>query len=717
VAASIAVAIGVSSCALKPVDVPKQLRQKAATVAPPQTIQPAAARPSVQPSTQPLAPAVTQTQAVETTSNQTVPQQTKLVEVYPPRGKSVVAGERRAIASSRGDITLNFENADVRIVIETVLDDLLGVNYVIDPDIRGNITIRTARPINRAALLPTLQVILAANGATLLRVGSIFRVARIQVAATAAPLLGDSSAAGYGLSVLPLGFVAAPEMQKILQPILPPDSIVLADEVRNLLIIRGTAEERQTAAETVGVFDVDHLAGTAVLLESLERVDVATVIAELENIFGSTKGGPLSGVVRFIPIERLNAVLVLTQQPRYLDEARNWIARLDRSQNLTGRQLFVYYVQNGKAADLAKTLSSVFTGSERPVVASVSVAAASTASTAGTAQPASPAAVAASPAAASALRGAGVRIIADEVNNALLILADRAEYGQIQSALAKLDIVPLQVLIEATILEVTLTDVLRFGVQYFFNSGGLDLADGGKTILSTATAPIQSLLPGFSFTLTNGASPKFIIDTLSQVTEVNVLSSPSVLVLDNQSARLQVGDQVPVTSQAQQSALTGGASLVNTIEYRDTGVTLDVRPRVNASGLVTLEISQEISSVIATTTSTINSPTIQQRLISSTVAINNQETVVLGGLIRADNTEDKAGIPFLNDLPLIGSLFGSQSSTINRTELLVILTPRVVRNQLEARNLTRDMGRRFAAVLELMEIGIKQPRRFAPSSR
>jgi general secretion pathway protein D len=196
-----------------------------------------------------------------------------------------------------------------------------------------------------------------------------------------------------------------------------------------------------------------------------------------------------------------------------------------------------------------------------------------------------------------------------------------------------------------------------------------------------------------------------------------VLSSPSVLVLDNQSARLQVGDQVPVTSQAQQSALTGGASLVNTIEYRDTGVTLDVRPRVNASGLVTLEISQEISSVIATTTSTINSPTIQQRLISSTVAINNQETVVLGGLIRADNTEDKAGIPFLNDLPLIGSLFGSQSSTINRTELLVILTPRVVRNQLEARNLTRDMGRRFAAVLELMEIGIKQPRRFAPSSR
>ena len=584
-----------------------------------------------------------------------------------------------------------------------MLDDLLGANYVIDPDIRGTITIRTARPISRAALLPTLQVVLAANGATLLRVGNIYRVAQTQAAAAAAPLLGGSLDPGYRLGVLPLGFVAAAEMQKILQPILPPDAIVLVDDVRNLLIIRGAAQQRQTAAETVALFDVDQLAGTAVLLESFERVDVSTAIAELENIFGSTKGGPLSGVVRFIPIERLNAVLVLTQQPRYLDEVRNWIARLDRSQNLTGRQLFVYYVQNGKAEDLAKTLSSVFTSSEGSGVASVSVAAATTTRTADPAQPASPAARDPSPAAANALRGAGdegVRIIADDVNNALLILADRAEYGQIQAALAKLDIVPLQVLIEATILEVTLTDILRFGVQYFFNSGGLGLADGGKTILSTATAPIQSILPGFSFTLTNGPSPKFIIDTLSKVTEVNVLSSPAVLVLDNQNARLQVGDQVPITTQAQQSALTGSASLVNTIEYRDTGVTLDVRPRVNASGLVTLEISQEISSVIATTTSTINSPTIQQRLITSTVAINNQETVVLGGLIRADNTEDKAGIPFLNDLPFIGNLFGSQSSTINRTELLVILTPRVVRNQLEARNLTRDMGRRFAAVLE-----------------
>ncbi|MDA0261476.1 MAG: type II secretion system protein GspD, partial [Proteobacteria bacterium] len=386
------------------------------------------AQQAVPPRPQPVAP-------VAATAQPQPP--TKLVEIYPQRASAAGApSARAAVPSSRGDITLNFENADIRIVIETVLDDLLKMNYIIDPDVTGNVTVRTARPVNRAALLATLQAVLSANGAALFRVGDIYRVARTQTAATAAagPASGPTDTAGYGLSVLPLAFIAAGEMQKILQPVLPANALVVVDEARNLLMVRGTPQERQTAADTVAVFDVDQLAGTAVLLESLERVAVATVVEELENIFGSTKGGPLSGVVRFIPIERMNAILVLTQQPRYLDEVRNWIARLDRSQNLEGRQLFVYYVQNGKAEDLAKTLSSVFSGGRGPVVASVSVAPAATPGGARAANSpgASTAGLTASPV-ASALRSAGdegVRIIADQTNNALLILADRGEYGQ-----------------------------------------------------------------------------------------------------------------------------------------------------------------------------------------------------------------------------------------------------------------------------------------------
>ncbi len=649
----------------------------------------------------------------------------KLVEVYPARGPQpaipAAAGERPAsTAPGRGDITLDFDNADVRVVIETIMSDLLGSNYVIDPDVRGVATIKTAKPISRQALIPTLEAVLAGSGAVLLKVGEIYRVASAQAAGrTPAPaVLGVATplGAGFSLLVIPLEFIAASSMQRILAPLVPEGRIALIDEARNLIVARATGDEQRLIRDTVAIFDVDQLAGTTVLLEALERVDVKTVVAELENIFGSGKGGPLAGVVRFIPIERLNAVLVLTQQPRYLDEVRNWIARLDRSQSVAGRQLFVYYVQNGKAADLARTLSGIFASETRGsgvigVAAATGGAQREPAPSAGAPPPAAPA----SPP-APGLQGESVRIIADDINNALLIRADRSEYASIQDALAKLDITPLQVLIEATIIEVTLRDVLRFGVQYFFNTGGLNLADGGRTILTTAaTAPIQSVLPGFSFTLTNGPSPKFIIDTLTQLTEVNVLSSPQILVLDNQTAKLQVGDQVPITTQFQQSTAITGAPLVNTVEYRDTGVQLNVRPRVNASGLVTLELTQEVSDVVATTTSTINSPTIQQRKIVSTVAVNNAETVTLGGLIREQSTQDKSGIPGLNDLPLIGPLFGNQSRDLRRTELLVLLTPRVVRNQQEARDLTRDLSRRFQTVLELRETGITQPRRFAPA--
>jgi general secretion pathway protein D len=705
--AAIGLVGGLSACTLGPTD-------EAARDVPPPAPQRAAGPSPVAPP-----PLPRRAEAIAGTAASGGP---KLVEVYPARGplpaSQAATSERPAsTAPGRGDITLDFDNADVRVVIETIMSDLLGSNYVIDPDVRGTATIKTAKPISRQALIPTLEAVLAGSGAVLLKVGEIYRVASAQAAGrTPAPtVLGAAPPAGAGFSllVIPLEFIAASSMQRILAPLVPEGRIALIDEARNLIVARATGDEQKLIRDTVAIFDVDQLAGTTVLLEALERVDVQTVVAELENIFGSGKGGPLAGVVRFIPIERLNAVLVLTQQPRYLDEVRNWIARLDRSQSVAGRQLFVYYVQNGKAADLARTLTGIF-ASETRAAGTIGVAA----TTGGAVRDPAPTAAAAPPPAVPpsppGLAGEGVRIIADDVNNALLIRADRSEYASIQDALAKLDITPLQVLIEATIVEVTLRDVLRFGVQYFFNTGGLSLADSGKTILTTAaTLPIQSVLPGFSFTLTNGPSPKFIIDTLTQLTEVNVLSSPQILVLDNQTAKLQVGDQVPITTQFQQSTAIAGAPLVNTVEYRDTGVQLNVRPRVNASGLVTLELTQEVSDVVATTTSTINSPTIQQRKIVSTVAVNSAETVTLGGLIREQSSQDKSGIPGLNELPLIGPLFGNQSRDLRRTELLVLLTPRVVRNQQEARDLTRELSRRFQTVLELRETGVTPPRRFA----
>jgi len=270
----------------------------------------------------------------------------------------------------------------------------------------------------------------------------------------------------------------------------------------------------------------------------------------------------------------------------------------------------------------------------------------------------------------------------------------------------------LQVLIEATIAEVSLKDELRFGVQYFLNNGGLgNAASDGFAALSTGTSSLlNSTFPGFSFVLQNGAGQaKFILDTLSSLTELNVISSPHLMVLDNQTARLQVGDQVPVITQRSQSTTVANAPVINSVEYRDTGVTLDVTPRVNASGLVTLEITQEVSDVVTTTTSQIDSPTFRQRKILSTVAVKSGETIVLGGLIRKSDDKGDAGIPVLHQLPLIGNVFGGRSSTVKRTELLVMITPRVVRTQNQVRDLTLQLRQKFQGVLSLQAQGVEEP--------
>jgi general secretion pathway protein D len=289
----------------------------------------------------------------------------------------------------------------------------------------------------------------------------------------------------------------------------------------------------------------------------------------------------------------------------------------------------------------------------------------------------------------------GVRIVADVRNNALVVYATGAEYEAIDAALQKLDIVPLQVLIEATILEVSLNDNLRYGVQWFFNAG-----DSTFTFSSLVTGAVASAFPGFSY-LFGTSDVRVVVNALSQVTDVKVVSSPQLMVLDNEQARLQVGDQVPIVTRTAQAVTDPDAPLVTEIEYRDTGVLLDIIPRVNASGMVTLDIIQEVSDVTATESSDIDSPTIQQRRIASTVAINSGQTVALGGLIRDRNEVGETGIPVLGDIPLVGNLFKTTSDQVRRTELLVLLTPRVIRDSAEARAVTEELRKRLRALAPL----------------
>ena len=669
----------------------------------------------------------------------------------PPSGPELYPGTGRFLGSSRtavgegaspGTYTLNFAHADIREVIDAVLGKMLGLNYLIDPGIQGTITARTVRPLNREQVLPALEDVLAVNGAALVADDGLYKVVPLDAARGGGPVLGGlrPRQQGFATHIIPLHFVSADAMQQTLQSFLAPGRGLIVDEARNLLLFRGPGVEASDLVHLINLFDVDWMEGMSFALLPLANANVGDVIVELDTIFGQDGAGheAMRGVVRFLPIERMNAVLVVSEQPVYLERARDWVERLDRGGGAQGqRQLYVYHLKNARAGEVGEVLGELFdvrtvgstTSEGRGEVALGLEAGTLFGSTAagGSAAggpPGSTAGAATEGARASGISGSGARpdrtargtgaqatgrsrrdlpfagvdddgprLIADERNDAMLILATAQEYRMIEATLQRLDIPPLQVLIEATIAEVTLNDALKFGLRWFFDASGRDDTQN-ITFSDLETGGVSATFPGFSY-LFEGDSARVALNALNEITDVTVVSSPQIMVLDNQTARLQVGDQVPVPVQQAVSTLDPNAPIVNSIQFQDTGVILEVTPHVNASGLVVLDVRQEVSDVVATTSSGIDAPTIKQRAINSTVAVQTGETIALGGLIRDSNTGTNVGVPVLMHIPLLGNLFKTHSIRNERTELLVLLTPQVVRDREEARNVTQELRRRL----------------------
>lgn len=630
-------------------------------------------------------------------------------------------------ATPVGDIILNFAEADIREVIQTILGDVLEVNYVIDPEVQGTVTAQTSRPLSLSDLLPTLEAILNLNGAALIRADELYKIVPREKAPQQT-ILPEASISrlirtqGFGIQVVPLSFVSAAEMAKILKPLVPEGSILRVDETRNLLILAAARPDLGTMLETVEIFDVDWMSGMSFGLFPLQFLDPQTMVEALRDIMGQEATGLSAGLIRLIPIERITAVLVISPQAVYVERVRSWIGRLDQSKAEIGQRLFVYYVQNRRATELADVLNEAFSGKKRekeepktelapglePVELELREVTEEGETPAGPesnptnqargSQTAGPERVSTPIGTAVEISGIGsVRIIADEANNALVILATPAGHRMVLTALEKLDVLPFQVLIEATIADVTLKDELKYGLQWFLKTEGRTF-----TFSEATSGEVLSSFPGFSYLfLSGGGDVRTVLNALSSVTDVNIISSPTLMVLNNQTATLQVGDSVPIATQTAVSITDPDAPLVSTIQFRDTGVLLRVTPRVNADGLVIMEIEQEASDVTTTTTSGIDSPTIRQRKITSTVAIQSGETIALGGLIRDTKNETETGIPVLKDIPIFGSLFKATSLVTERTELLVLITPRVVRTRQEARTVTNELRQRLRAVVPL----------------
>jgi general secretion pathway protein D len=604
---------------------------------------------------------------------------------------------------------LNLVNAPIAEAAKAVLGDALQASYVVDPRVQGTVTLQTPSPVSREALSDVLESALAVNGAGIVRRGGGYQVVPIgeTLASTPPVSVAGSTPSGPGIKVqvVELRHIGADEMKSLLEPISRNGAILRADPNRNLIVLAGNSNDLNAMQEAVSVFDVDWMRGMSVAIHPLKTSQPAAVAQELDTIFG-TSGGPGSKLIRFVPNARLNAVLVITSRPAYLERAATWIAKLDRIAYSNDDQLFVYEIQNRPAKELAQVLQAVLASDSRggsagqspasvapdlsPVMVSTegepTGATEAMASTLGARMgiESASAATAFAPAAVASLK-----ITADTENNALLIQTTAREYERVERLLGQLDVLPTQVLLEAVIAEVTLTDELKFGLRWFFESG--DFSVGFSDLASGA---VSAAFPGFAWRYATD-DVKVTLNALSSVTDVNVVSAPSLMALNNQKATLQVGDEVPIVTQQSTGTDAPGAPVINSIAMKDTGVILNVTPRVNSSGRVMLDIEQEVSAVVKTTTSGIDSPTIQQRRISTRVLVNDGESLALGGLIQEKNEISRGQVPVLGDIPLVGNLFKNKTDGIKRTELIIFIRPRVVRDIAEARDVTEEFRRQL----------------------
>lgn len=624
-------------------------------------------------------------------------------------------------AQNSNDVTLNFPNVDVHEAAKAILGDILGLNYAVDPAVTGTVTVVTAHPVTKADVFPVLEDLLQAANLGLVKRGAVYTIVPL-AEAKRQPQFVTAGEPAYGTEAVELHFVNAPELKKLLDPLVPQNAISQADVGRNILLITGSTEQRKSIRDLVQQFDVNWLRGMSFVLLIPEHADAKTLMPELDSLMNA-QGSPTAGLVRLIAIEHLNGILAISSQKQYLDDVKRWMDMLDHEGETSERRLFVYRVQNGKASDLATVLVNAFGGSSskngppptvgtKPQQNSLSgiLAAAqqqqqqsqmnssssstgqssvfssdenvtngTDTSTNGTSGPTSQLLM---------LSGSTspITVTSDDSNNAIVVYATPRQYTIIEDALRKLDVLPLQVLIEAAITEVTLTDQLQYGLQWSLQPGQ------GQFILGSGiTSALSPAFPGFNYIFSNNNTIQATLSALSNITKVNVLSAPKLLVLNNHTAALQVGDEVPIITASAVSTDTTSAPIVNSVDYRDTGVILKVTPRVNDGGLVLLDISQEVSDVVNPTTGAIQSPTISERKIASSIAIQDGQTVALGGLITDKRTKGKEGIPFLDQLPLIGNLFGTTDDEHDRTELLVLLTPRVVRNAVQAELITDEL--------------------------
>ncbi|MFQ3247068.1 MAG: general secretion pathway protein D [Arenicella sp.] len=598
---------------------------------------------------------------------------TSQAKIYPgqaisvPKPRSSTRPDARFRARG-GDIVLNFVDISIREAARMILSDQLGKEFTISPEVQGQVSLNNQGGLAVSDLVPTLEVLLSTVNARLIIQDNSYSIV---------PGADNNLAVSQGnFEIIPLRYIDATEFAKLLD-----GYQVSATAVKrgNLLALSGSNSKINKVKELARSFDVNWLKGMSIGLFPVDNTSAETIRGELVELFGQEIDKSQAQAMRIIAIERSNSIMVIANHNDSVKMIGDWVERLDKAGGASNQAFFIYRVQNGRATDLAKLLESMFgnTGFGNTGIGSSGIGNAGLGNTnqlSGDDERGRTA-----PRSLSNLKQKNnFRVVADESTNSIIVTGSPHYYKAVRDAMKQLDSTPLQVLVEARIMELTLSDDLQYGLEWYLNGsrgnsntrGGLDLGGSG----------IGAIQPGFSYVVERAGEVRAALNGLADDSRLKVLSSPSLMVLNNRTASILVGDEVPIPTRQAVSNISPEAPTVNEIEYRNTGILLTVSPRVNSGGMVTMEISQEVSSVINNTTSQIDAPTIQQRQLNSTVSIRDGQTVVLGGLIREQSSSREAGVPLLKDIPGLGKLFSTTTDVSKRTELIVLITPRVISN-------------------------------------
>ena len=593
----------------------------------------------------------------------------------------------------------------------------MDITILIDPSIDNRVSIRTSedRPLQQDDIWPLMRLLTRDAGIVLERVGDVYNARRLPsnlpVEIVTPETLGDSTAARIA-QVTPLTYVSSEAVIQAIAPMLEPDGAISQLGSSNLLVISGSEFQLQRVNQILMLLDADPFANQGMHLYQLSNANAIEVATELAEILVLIEGPNPAYLVR--GIERINSILVTAPASRGFDEITRWVEILDADSQQQEEQLFMYRVKHLAALELAETLSTVFEDEEEPVISRVGDSDAfgrevqlGFTGEADEAQAGAGQELASQPSPMSTPLGSNaavsanlsVKIVADETTNSLLIRSSARDYRQLLTTISQLDVVPLQVMVNAVIAQITLTEDTRFGVDWsrIANDAVLD------PISTAAQTDFSPNLGGLMFTkgfLDGSARVEATLEAIAVDNDVRLLARPSLTVSNNQEGEIQIGAEVPV--EAGESISAGGLSTTN-IQYRPTGIELYITPQINDDGVVNLVIRQVLSSVDASAAGVNNNPVFNNQEISTTVVVRNGENIVLGGLIQTDNEQLNTGVPGLNRLPVVGNFFSYQRDSIERRELFIVLRPEIINLNAEGGVQYSDILDRFELASELLE--------------